>query len=160
MAWRSDAMLSPRLGGLDNGSRFNLEFRMFPNPARDLRMVMSHQSLQSNAIRLLAAVALLVSVMVSPTRPAPVSGGPSHPDYLRRNFDIPSKVATHHRPHTPVTSRVVQVKALSAQRKLDWSNPSARPDADLAYPPRSDRPSGDSTVAGTGTGRAIHPLRC
>jgi hypothetical protein len=123
-------------------------------------MVMSHQSLKSNAIRLLAAVALLVSVMVSPIRPAPVSGRTSHPDYLRRNFDIPGKATTHHRPHTPVTSRVVKVKAVSSQRKVDWSNPpAARPGADLTCPPPSDRPSGDSTVAG-GTDRATRPLRC
>ncbi len=119
---------------------------------------MSHQSLLPNAIRLISALALLVSVMASPIRPAPTASGGSHPDCLRRNFGIPGKAANHHRPHVPATSRVVQVKALSSQTKLDWTTPPARHGADPACPPSSL--AAGRYASAPGSDRAIHPLRC
>src|SRR5262249_40380895 len=111
------------------------------------------------AIRLATAVALLVSVMTSPIRPAPKASGSSQPDCFRRNFGIPGKATTHHRPHAPVTSRVVQVKAVSSECKLDWTAPPAGHDADLADSLASSIGAGRHSSA-LGIDRAIHPLRC
>lgn len=119
---------------------------------------MSHQPLLTNAIRLASAVALLVSVMTSPIRPAPTAGG-SQRECLRRNFGVPGKAAPNHRPHVPATSRVVQVKAVSSQSKPNWMTPSDRQDADLAYP-RSPSVGSAQRSTALGIERAIHPLRC
>jgi hypothetical protein len=124
-----------------------------------IRVAMSHQPLLINAIRLASAVALLVSVMTSPIRPAPKAGGGSQHECLRRNFGVPGKAAPSHRPHVPATSRVVQVKAVSSQSKPSWMAPSVRQDADLAYPPAPSAGSAQHSTA-LGIERAIHPLRC
>jgi hypothetical protein len=120
---------------------------------------MSHQPLLINAIRLASALALLVSVMTSPIRPAPAASGNSQPDCLRRNFGIPGKAATNHRPHVPATSRIVQVKALSSESRLDWMTLPDRHDADLACPPSASVGTARDSIAFS-SDRAIHPLRC
>ncbi len=119
---------------------------------------MSHQPFYKNAIRLATALALLVSVMVSPIRPASMASSGSHPDCFRRNFGIPGKSTTNHRPHVPLTSRVVKVKALSSQSKLDLSTLPAGQYAHRTYPSPSVGPERDSMALATD--RAIHPLRC
>jgi hypothetical protein len=112
-----------------------------------------------HAIRLTTALALLAAVMTSPIRPSKAAGGGSHPDCLRRNFGIPAKADTAHRPASPVPSRVVQVKALSSERRLDLTGDSARQYVDPACPsPASPEPERDSTAFRLD--RAIHPLRC
>jgi hypothetical protein len=122
---------------------------------------MSRQPLYKNAIRLATALALLVSVMISPIRPAPKVGGNAHLsllDCLRSNLGIPSKATTNHRPHVPATSRVVQVKAVSSQSKLDLSPLPAGDDTHPVCPRPTVPPEQGSTALGTP--RAIHPLRC
>jgi hypothetical protein len=120
---------------------------------------MSHHSLLKNAIRLATAVALLVSVMISPIRPAPRASGSSQSDCFRRIFCIPSKATTNHRPHIPATSRIVQVKAVSSESKLHWMTPPAHHASALADSLSSsigaERYSSDLSID-----RAIHPLRC
>ncbi len=121
---------------------------------------MSNLSRLNRAIRLATALALLVAVMVSPIRPAITAHatGHSRADRLRRNFGMPSKSSTtHHRPHAPVTSRVVQVKALSSQRQPDWTSDSVQHRVDLASAP-SLEPGRHSTALGLD--HTAHPLRC
>jgi hypothetical protein len=120
---------------------------------------MSHLPLLKNAIRLATAAALLVSVMISPIRPAPKASGGSRPDCFRRNFGIPGKATTNHRPHTPATARIVQVKAVSSESKLDWMTSPACPDADLAC---ASSPSigAERYSFSLAIDQAIHPLRC
>lgn len=120
---------------------------------------MSKHSLLNNAIRLAAALALLVSVMISPIRPlrAARGTGSSHPDYLRRNFGIPGKAATHHRPHVPIPSRVVQVKAISSEHEPGWTTDPVYRGADLLFTSlrRPERDSAPLAIV-----RSSHPLRC
>ncbi len=121
---------------------------------------MSNQSRLNCAIRLATALALLAAVVISPLRPAirVLATDSSQVDCLRRNFGMPGKAGTtHHRPHSPVTSRVVQVKALSSQHKLDWTSGSVPHRIDLAYAP-SLGPGRHSTDLGLD--HTAHPLRC
>jgi hypothetical protein len=120
---------------------------------------MSKHSLLNNAIRLFAALALIVSVMSSPIRPllAASRSGTSRPDYLRRNFGIPGKAGTSHRPQVPITSRVVQVKALSSEHEMIWTtDPVCRGISMLCTP--SHRTQHDSAPVAIDV--ALHPLRC
>lgn len=90
---------------------------LFPPPSFGIEVAMRRPLVLNHAIRLASALALLVSVMTSPIRPI-ASSRVSHPNHLRRNFGIPGKVPASHRPHIPVPSRVMQVKALSFGSKL------------------------------------------
>lgn len=121
---------------------------------------MSHQPLLCKDVtRIATAMALLVSVMISPIRPAPGPLGGAHLDCLRRNFGIPGKATTNHRPHVPVTSRVIQVKALSSHNKFDWSPPAACHGVAPACPPSFVvGPEWDSQAVRFD--RSNHPLRC
>jgi hypothetical protein len=121
---------------------------------------MSNQSHLHRAIRLVTALMLLAAVMTSPIRPAIAvyAGGSSHVEYLRRDFGVPGKASTtHHRPHTPATSRVVQVKALSSHRELDWTSDCVHHHVDLL-----DGPSVESGRHATALGldHTTRPLRC
>jgi hypothetical protein len=71
-----------------------------------------------HVIRLVSALALLVSVMISPIRPN-VASGVTSSNHLRRNFGIPGKTPSNHRPNVPVPSRIMQVKAVSSESKRD-----------------------------------------
>jgi hypothetical protein len=112
----------------------------------------------NTAIRLISAEALLISVMTSPIRPN-VSSGISNPEHLRHNFGIPGKVPANHRPHAPVPSRVVQVKALSSESKLDCLAPLTflRFDPSHAVAPLM-RPAPASSMPGIDL--VSHALRC
>ena len=79
---------------------------------------MCKQVIVNHAICLISGLALLVSVMTSPIR-SNVTSSISHPNHLRRNFGVPSKAPAHQRPNIPVGSRVVQVKALSTETKVE-----------------------------------------
>jgi hypothetical protein len=119
---------------------------------------MSRPSFPNHAIRFVAALALLVSVMTSPIRTskAAVSTGTSAPDCLHCNFDVPGKTVTP-RPHVPVTSRVVVVKALSTQSELDLIDTPDGHRFDLhAGPSAESRPDSASSRLP----EAAHPLRC
>lgn len=120
---------------------------------------MSNHSLLNTALRLVATAALLVSVMTSPIRPslAASRSGTSRSDYLRRNFGIPNKAGTNHRPNVPITSRVVQVKAVSTARGADLAADPVGHGISLicTSPHRTERDS-----ARLPTDRASHPLRC
>jgi hypothetical protein len=122
---------------------------------------MSRPSLLNNAIRLVAALALLVSVMASPIRPLRASSrtGTAHRDYLRPDLGIPGKAGTNHRPHVPITSRVVQVKAISSESEHEscWTTDPVCHGVDQVFrslhqPERDPAPLAIS--------RASHPLRC
>lgn len=130
---------------------------LFRSPT-GIKTVMSRQSLHKSAIRLTTALALLVSVMISPIRTASAASGGYHPEYLRRDFGIPGKTPTNHRPHVPATSRVVQVTAVSSQSKPELSSLPARGDTHLVCPFPTVPPGQDSTALAAG--RSIHPLRC
>jgi hypothetical protein len=121
---------------------------------------MSRQSPLNRAIRFATASALLAAVMTSPIRPANavVATSTSRVDCLRRNFGMPAKAATtNHRPHTPVNSRVVQVKAVSSQQELDLTSDPVPHRTDPLYTssPEAGQPS---TVLGFV--QTVHPLRC
>jgi hypothetical protein len=120
---------------------------------------MSKHSLLNNAIRLVAALTLLVSVMTSPIRTLSAARrtGASHPDYLHRNFDIPGKAGTNHRPHVPITSRVVQVKAISSEYEPGWTTDTVCHSIDLLFT-SVHQPERDS--ASLAIDCALHPLRC
>lgn len=121
---------------------------------------MSHPSLLKNAIRFATAVALLVSVMTSPIRPAPRASGSSRPDCFRRNFGIPSKATTNHRPHIPATARIIQVKAVSSESKPDWMTPTAYHASALTDSLFSSSIGAERYSSALSIDRAIHPLRC
>jgi hypothetical protein len=121
---------------------------------------MSDQSPLNRAIRLVTALVLLAAVMTSPIRSAltALASGRSRADCLRCNFDMPSKAnTTHNRPHTPVNSRVVQVKALSSHHELDLASDSVRHRVEPtdAAPPFVGWQSPILEVEQT-----VHPLRC
>jgi hypothetical protein len=134
---------------------------------------MSDQSPFNRAIRFATAVALLAAVMTSPIRPVvtalatgtpqanylrrDVTGSPQV-HYLDRNFGVPGKASTtHHRPHAPVTSRVVQVKAVSSQHTPDWTSDPAR---HRAGPPQAPSLEAGRQSTVVDFDRTVHPLRC
>lgn len=112
----------------------------------------------NHAIRLVSALALLVSVMISPIR-SNVASSVSSPNHLRRNFGIPGKVSANHRPHIPIPSRVMQVKALSCESKLDCLT---LPSLLTIAPSISTVSSSKSThaVSAVGIHPGSHALRC
>jgi hypothetical protein len=117
---------------------------------------MPKQFVLNHVVRLVSALALLAAVMTSPIRPSKAASGTSQPDYLRRNFGIPRHGSTH-RTAVPHTSRVVQVKALSSQTRLDWTTHPARHHDDLA---RTDSREPRRASSAFHLDRAPHPLRC
>ena len=121
---------------------------------------MSNQSHLNRAIRFATALALLAAVMTSPIRPAnaALASGTSQVDGLPHNFAIPGKATTsHHRSHAPVTSRVVQVKALSSRRDLDWTSDPAR---HRVGPLQAPCLAAGPPSTALGFDQKAHPLRC
>jgi hypothetical protein len=118
---------------------------------------MSNQSPFNHAIRLVTALMVLAAVMSSPLRPAPASGRP-RAAYLHTHSGVPAKTSPgQHRPHTPVNSRVVQVKALSSHHELDLATDP------VSLRLRSTEVVAPSTARDCSTGAvgpAVHPLRC
>jgi hypothetical protein len=121
---------------------------------------MSNHSLLNRAICVVTASMLLAAVMTSPIRPAltALASGRSRADYLSRNFGMPGKAhTTHHRPHTPVHSRVVQVKALSPHHESDLASDSAR---HRLVPTDAPPPSLGWQSLILDLEQTVHPLRC
>lgn len=121
-----------------------------------IRLVMFRSLVFNHTVRILSALALLVSVMVSPIRPN-ASSGVSSPNHLRRNFGVPGKAPASHRPHVP--SRIMLVKAVSSETRLECLSPFSLLRID---PPSMSVPSPGPAWASSEVwiNRACHARRC
>ena len=77
---------------------------------------MLSRSLQTNGIRVVTAAAIFAAVLCSPIRPTRSLGGAAEADCFRRDFGH-AKVNLHRTVLHQVSSRLLQLKALPADRR-------------------------------------------
>ena len=117
---------------------------------------MSDGTFLNRGLCVATAAALLVAVMTSPIRS---SDDTLRPDYLRRNFGVPSQDA-HRLASKSIPLRTVQVKAVSTanQEKPGRAASPTRRSSDLPHARSLGRPSWDR--AGFAPPPGFRPLRC